>query len=186
MSKIRACRPCCCSPSPRPSLAACGELRRRPPPTRRSRRPSRSATARRTQLETMSRGRSRSATDKPAYPPYFEDNDPTNGKGFESATAYAIADQLGFSPDARRVDGRAVQLLLRARARRTSTSTSTRSRSPRSGPSRSTSPRRTTGRSGGRRAQGLRRRRRDLARRPRRRATSASRSARPASTRSTT
>jgi polar amino acid transport system substrate-binding protein len=37
------------------------------------------------------------ATDKPAYPPYFEDNDPTNGKGFESAVAYAVADQLGFN-----------------------------------------------------------------------------------------
>jgi polar amino acid transport system substrate-binding protein len=35
-------------------------------------------------------------TDKPAFPPYFEDDDPTNGKGFESAVAYAIADQLGF------------------------------------------------------------------------------------------
>lgn len=37
-------------------------------------------------------------TDKPAYPPYFEDDDPTNGKGFESAVAYAIAKQLGFAP----------------------------------------------------------------------------------------
>jgi polar amino acid transport system substrate-binding protein len=37
------------------------------------------------------------ATDKPAYPPYFEDNDPTTGKGFESAVAYAIAGQLGFT-----------------------------------------------------------------------------------------
>jgi polar amino acid transport system substrate-binding protein len=36
-------------------------------------------------------------TDKPAYPPYFEDDDPTNGKGFESAVAYAVAKQLGFS-----------------------------------------------------------------------------------------
>jgi polar amino acid transport system substrate-binding protein len=36
-------------------------------------------------------------TDSPAYEPYFEDDDPTNGKGFESAVAYAIADQLGFS-----------------------------------------------------------------------------------------
>ena len=35
-------------------------------------------------------------TDKPAFPPYFEDDDPTNGKGFESAVAYAIADELGF------------------------------------------------------------------------------------------
>ena len=38
-------------------------------------------------------------TDKPAFPPYFEDDDPTNGKGFESAVAYAIADQLKFTPD---------------------------------------------------------------------------------------
>ena len=44
------------------------------------------------------------ATDKPAYPPYFEDDDPTNGKGFESAVAYAIADQLGFSTGAGQLD----------------------------------------------------------------------------------
>jgi polar amino acid transport system substrate-binding protein len=37
------------------------------------------------------------ATDRPAYPPYFEDDDPTNGRGFESAVAYAIARQLGFA-----------------------------------------------------------------------------------------
>ena len=37
------------------------------------------------------------ATDSPAYPPYFEDNKPANGKGFESAVAYAIASKLGFS-----------------------------------------------------------------------------------------
>jgi polar amino acid transport system substrate-binding protein len=36
-------------------------------------------------------------TDKPAYPPYFENDKPENGKGFESAVAYAIADKLGFS-----------------------------------------------------------------------------------------
>ena len=35
-------------------------------------------------------------TDKPAYPPYFEDDDPANGKGFESAVAYAIAEKLGI------------------------------------------------------------------------------------------
>ncbi|MEA2435219.1 MAG: polar amino acid transport system substrate-binding protein [Actinomycetota bacterium] len=39
------------------------------------------------------------ATDKPAFPPWFEDNDPTNGKGFESAVAYAIAEEMGFSGD---------------------------------------------------------------------------------------
>jgi len=38
------------------------------------------------------------ATDSPAYPPYFQDNKPFNGKGFESAVAYAIAGKLGFSP----------------------------------------------------------------------------------------
>ncbi len=37
-------------------------------------------------------------TDSPAYPPYFEDDDPSNGKGFESAVSYAVAKQLGFSP----------------------------------------------------------------------------------------
>jgi polar amino acid transport system substrate-binding protein len=51
------------------------------------------------QLQTVSSGNLTVATDKPAYPPYFEDNDPTNGKGFESATAFAIADKLGFTPD---------------------------------------------------------------------------------------
>lgn len=39
------------------------------------------------------------ATDSPAYAPWFVDNDPSNGKGFESAVAYAVADQLGFSHD---------------------------------------------------------------------------------------
>jgi polar amino acid transport system substrate-binding protein len=38
-------------------------------------------------------------TDSPAFPPWFEDDDPTNGKGFESAVAYAVADQLGFSKE---------------------------------------------------------------------------------------
>ena len=51
------------------------------------------------QLDTASSGKLTIATDKPAYPPYFEDNDPTNGKGFESAVGYAIADQLGYTPD---------------------------------------------------------------------------------------
>src|SRR5205814_7043908 len=30
-------------------------------------------------------------------PPYFENNDPRNGKGFESAVAYAIAQKLGYA-----------------------------------------------------------------------------------------
>ena len=47
-------------------------------------------------LDTHTAGTLTVATDEPAYPPYFIDNDPTNGKGFESAVAYAIAEQLGF------------------------------------------------------------------------------------------
>ena len=38
-------------------------------------------------------------TDSPAFPPWFQDNNPANGKGFESAVAYAVAEQLGFSED---------------------------------------------------------------------------------------
>src|SRR5580765_8020861 len=46
-------------------------------------------------------------TDNPAYPPWFgggqkkgtpwKINDPSTGKGFESAVAYAVARQLGFA-----------------------------------------------------------------------------------------
>ncbi len=38
-------------------------------------------------------------TDSPAFPPWFQNNNPANGKGFESAVAYAVAEQLGFSED---------------------------------------------------------------------------------------
>ncbi|MCW2764621.1 MAG: transporter substrate-binding protein [Nocardioides sp.] len=38
-------------------------------------------------------------TDSPAYEPWFVNNDPSNGKGYESAVAYAVADELGFSAD---------------------------------------------------------------------------------------
>ena len=50
-------------------------------------------------LQTLNAGTLTIGTDKPAYPPYFEDDDPSNGKGFESAVAYAVADQLGFSQE---------------------------------------------------------------------------------------
>jgi polar amino acid transport system substrate-binding protein len=39
------------------------------------------------------------ATDSPAYDPWFIDNKPANGKGFESAVAYAVAKQLGYTTD---------------------------------------------------------------------------------------
>ncbi len=38
------------------------------------------------------------ATDKPAYSPWFASNNPANGKGYESAVAYAVAKELGFKP----------------------------------------------------------------------------------------
>lgn len=37
------------------------------------------------------------ATDNPVYPPWFVSNKPANGKGYESAVAYAIAARLGFA-----------------------------------------------------------------------------------------
>ncbi len=50
------------------------------------------------QLDTQTAGVLTVATDSPAFPPYFEDDDPTNGEGFESAVAYAIAKYLGYPP----------------------------------------------------------------------------------------
>lgn len=47
-------------------------------------------------LPTYSKGVLTVATDKPAYPPYFENDEPANGEGFESAVAYAIAKRLGY------------------------------------------------------------------------------------------
>jgi polar amino acid transport system substrate-binding protein len=48
------------------------------------------------QLQTKTAGTLTVATDKPAYPPYFEDDEPANGEGFESAVAFAIGKQLGY------------------------------------------------------------------------------------------
>ncbi len=49
-------------------------------------------------LPTKTAGTLTVATDKPAYPPYFEDDEPANGEGFESAVAFAIGKQLGYAP----------------------------------------------------------------------------------------
>lgn len=38
-------------------------------------------------------------TDDPAYGPWFDNNDPSNGKGYEAAVAYAVAEKLGYSND---------------------------------------------------------------------------------------
>jgi polar amino acid transport system substrate-binding protein len=58
-------------------------------------------------LKLATAGKLTIGTDNPAYPPYYdvpaaatkpwELGDPTDGKGFESAFAYALADKLGFA-----------------------------------------------------------------------------------------
>jgi polar amino acid transport system substrate-binding protein len=50
-------------------------------------------------LATLTKGTLTFGTDQPAYPPWFVDDDPSNGKGFESAVAYAVADKLGFAKE---------------------------------------------------------------------------------------
>ncbi len=62
-----------------------------------------------TRLRLKSVGGLTIGTDNPAFGPYFEPSDtnpdpwelgdPTNGKGFESAMAYAIAEKMGFTKD---------------------------------------------------------------------------------------
>src|SRR4051794_26697527 len=58
-------------------------------------------------LDLVDAGKLTIGTDNPAYPPWFgggtpkgsqwKINDPSTGKGFESAVAYAVAKQLGFA-----------------------------------------------------------------------------------------
>src|SRR3954470_19789422 len=58
-------------------------------------------------LDLVDAGKLTIGTDNPAYPPWFgggapkgskwKINDPTTAKGFESAVAYAVAKQLGFT-----------------------------------------------------------------------------------------
>jgi polar amino acid transport system substrate-binding protein len=49
------------------------------------------------QLKVRTPGKLVIGTDKPAYEPWFKNDDPSNGQGFESAVAYAVADELGFA-----------------------------------------------------------------------------------------
>jgi polar amino acid transport system substrate-binding protein len=76
-------------------LAACGSTA---PPAASSGTTAASCSYASIQHELYQRGVLTVATDKPAYPPWFENNNPSNGKGYESAVAYAIAKQLGFKP----------------------------------------------------------------------------------------
>jgi polar amino acid transport system substrate-binding protein len=51
-------------------------------------------------LSTQAKGKLTIGTDDPAYEPWFSDDKPSNGKGYESAVAYAVAKQLGYSKSA--------------------------------------------------------------------------------------
>ncbi|MFQ3561200.1 ABC transporter substrate-binding protein [Streptomyces gramineus] len=51
-------------------------------------------------LATRTSGKLTIATDEPAYEPWFKDDKPANGEGFESAVAYAVAKQLGYDKSA--------------------------------------------------------------------------------------
>ena len=50
-------------------------------------------------LPTLTPGTLTVGTDQPVYPPWYLDDDPTNGQGFESAVAYAVAENLGYAKD---------------------------------------------------------------------------------------
>ncbi len=47
--------------------------------------------------DTVTAGKLTIATGEPAYEPWVLGNDPASGKGFESAVAYAVADELGYA-----------------------------------------------------------------------------------------
>jgi polar amino acid transport system substrate-binding protein len=50
-------------------------------------------------LPTLAAGTLTVGTDQPVYQPWYVDDDPANGQGFESAVAYAIANELGYPKD---------------------------------------------------------------------------------------
>ena len=47
-------------------------------------------------LDTQTPGKLTIGTDNPAYEPWFSENKPSNGKGYESAVAYEVAKRLGY------------------------------------------------------------------------------------------
>ena len=86
------------------ATAGCGATSHTPAATSTS-----AASCAKSQLTLVKPGRLTVGTDNPAYPPWYAGgtkssfwkiNDPSTGKGFESATAYAVAKQLGFSRSA--------------------------------------------------------------------------------------
>jgi polar amino acid transport system substrate-binding protein len=81
------------------SLAACGSATSSSPPAPSSGAASAASCSNASiQKNLYTKGVLTVATDNPVYTPWFVSNKPTNGKGYESAVAYAIAAQLGFKP----------------------------------------------------------------------------------------
>ena len=78
------------------AVAACGSSSSSPPAAGSGGATTASCSNSAIQKDLYQKGQLTVATDKPVYPPWFENNDPANGKGYESAVAYAIAKQLGF------------------------------------------------------------------------------------------
>jgi polar amino acid transport system substrate-binding protein len=50
-------------------------------------------------LPLKNKGRLTLATDQPAYEPWFSEDNPNNGRGYESALAFAVAAELGFTSE---------------------------------------------------------------------------------------
>jgi len=50
-------------------------------------------------LPLFAAGKLTIATGEPVFPPWMLDDDPTSGEGFESAVAYALADEMGFAAE---------------------------------------------------------------------------------------
>ena len=51
------------------------------------------------ELQTITAGKLTIGTGLPAYYPWVLDDTPESGEGFESAVAYAVAEELGFAPE---------------------------------------------------------------------------------------
>jgi polar amino acid transport system substrate-binding protein len=80
-------------------LAACGSSNSSSPSTASSGHASTASCSNASvQKDLYTKGVLTVATDNPVYTPWFVNNKPSDGKGYESAVAYAIAHQLGFTP----------------------------------------------------------------------------------------
>jgi polar amino acid transport system substrate-binding protein len=50
-------------------------------------------------LRLITQGQLTIGTDSPAYEPWYKNDDPADGQGYEAAVAYAVAEDLGFRRD---------------------------------------------------------------------------------------